>query len=135
MGGLGIIMLFLALLFIGAGAMLALAACLVAGGILAVGVFSSSVVIGILKRSPTTAMKAFCLQLSAVAGGGCGLLGAMLALGFLDVNWTPLHAFLSGGLAGLTAGLLAGWLFNLAWVRIARGFLWLGRRLGERVRA
>jgi len=135
MEGLGFIMLFLALLFIGAAAMLALAACLVAGGILAVGVFSSSVVIGVLKRSPTAAMQAFCLQLSAAAGGGCGLLGTLLALGFLDVSWTPLPAILAGCLSGLVAGLLAGWLFNMAWTRLAQWVLSLGRRLGRRLHA
>jgi hypothetical protein len=133
-GPMAIVMGVMMLVAVGVGAMLTLMAGGIAASILAIGVFSSSVIVGFLRRSPTLGLKALFLQLGALSGCGCGLLSALLAVGFFELAWKPAPTFLVSGFGGLLLGLLIGHVFNLAWSRLAQFVIKIGCQLRQRIK-
>jgi hypothetical protein len=100
-------------------------------GLIAAGVFSSSVVIGVLRRSVSTGFRALFFQI----GGGLGLiLGSLGAWLFILLAKSPMDSvqpWVIGPLLGLLFGLLAAWMFNFAW---GRSVEWIARKLpGKKV--
>lgn len=125
----GLFVFILVLIVIGAGAVMALLVCLIVAGLVATGVLSSSVVIGLVKRSPQSALRALVLQ----AGIGGGLLaGLVIAAVLAEWNGMPWHdwtSMLTGALLGGGSGLAVAWLCNAAWGAVVN---WLLARVGKR---
>jgi hypothetical protein len=112
---------------------LALAAGLVIAAIAAVlaalGILSSSVVIGFLQRSPAAAVRALFLQAGALTGIPCGIAAIWLVSWLAQRHWDRVSMLMIGALGGLLGGLALALVFNYAW---GRAGAWLLRRLAGR---
>lgn len=114
---------------LGVGTMAALVLLVMAAllaGLIAAGMVSASVVVGVLRRSVTTGFRALFLQVGGVLGLLMGSLGAWL---FILLAKLPTHSvtpWVIGPLLGVVFGLLAAWMFNFAW---GRSVEWIARRL------
>ncbi len=119
--GLGLLALFgliVCLVLIGVGIVVGLAVLAGVAALLAVGIISSSVLVGFTRNRPSAGFRALFLQLGGIGGIACGIGVALLVLwiGSLEVHWG--WAVLVGGAAGLGCALGIALLFNLAWTRL-----------------
>lgn len=114
MGIFALIFLLVALVLIGVGIVLGLAACLLAALLLGMGILSSSVVVGFLTRSRAEGLRAFVLQAAVVAGIPPG--AAIAWLGWTLVTGAPgaWPVALGGALAGAAAGIIVALMLDLA---------------------
>ncbi len=113
-----LMILFLVAVFVlllGAGLAAGIVVCALAGALAAFGIFSSSMAVGFLRRSPASGLRAMFLQLGAVAGIPCGMAAAWLVSFLAHGHWSIAARLLVGGASGLVCGVIVGWLFNFAW--------------------
>jgi len=94
---------------------LAIAAALLAGGIV-----SAALLVGILRRSVTAAFRALFIQLGAIAGMAGGAIATSAFTLITKANWNSPLRWVTGVGIGLLIGILFAWLFNKVWFRIAQ---------------
>lgn len=105
------------LLLLGAGVVFGMVACGLAALLVGLGIVSASTVYGLTKRSPAAGFRAMFLLSGAVAGLAAGI-GVSYIVAWMIGH--PLHGSatpLIGALVGLTSGLFAAGLFNIAWTK------------------
>ena len=114
MGIIALIFLLVALVLIGVGIALGIAACLLAALLLGMGVLSSSFIVGFRSRSSAEGIRALFLQCGVLAGvpagAACAWLGQSLVTG-TPGGWP---VALCGALAGAIAGIVVALLLDLA---------------------
>lgn len=119
----GVFVLLFIVLIIASGVILG-AVVLAALGLLAVltavGIVSSSVLIGFLRKKPSAAFRAFFLQAGAAGGVASGIVLSLLIVWLFDLHVPPKQAFAVGTVCGGLGGFGIGVLFNLAWGRIVQ---------------
>lgn len=115
-----ILLLAFCLILFGIGVVIAAVTVAAVAGLLALGVISSSFMIGVTRKDPSTGVKVFILQATALLGaaGGAGL--AFLAKLFFEFRLTLAQSLSLGTVSGLLAGLAVGIVVNLAWPRLIR---------------
>src|ERR1017187_133304 len=87
---------------------------------LATGIVSASLLIGILRRSVSTGFRVLFIQLGALVGVVGGAIATCALTWITKSKWNvPLHWILGLGL-GLVMGIFFAWLFNKMWGWIAR---------------
>ena len=119
--GLFVLVMLALLVFVilvGVGIAIGLAIVALVAALVGLGIVSSSVVVGIVRRRPGDAFRALFLQLGAAVGivAGVGVLWLMVSL--LDLALGLGWVILVGGLVGLASGLAIGLMFNFAWTRL-----------------
>ena len=105
---------------IGLGAVVAATACLILALILALGLLSTSTLIGIIQRSPPAGFRAFFVQLGILLGGFSGALLAWLICLITGAVWKPSTIVIIGGGTGAALGLAMACIFNLAWGKLSQ---------------
>lgn len=121
--------LFACGLAVGAGTVAAFVLLVMVGilaGLIAAGMVSASVVVGVLRRSVSMGFRALFLQIGGVLGLIMGALGAWLFILLAKLPMDSVRPWVIGPLAGVAFGLLAAWMFNFAW---GRSVEWIARKL------
>jgi MFS family permease len=112
----GLIFLFVMLVLIGVGIAVGFVACVIAAVLVAVGMLSSSVVIGVLARRTSVGVRAFLLQLAVLLGVPSGVLCAWLAHWIFSAParvWLiSLYGAMGGAVAGVVLALLLDFIFR-----------------------
>jgi hypothetical protein len=123
----------IALLLIGIGIAVGMAACAVLAAFTSVGVISSSMLVGLWKGRTLAGVQAFFLQCGVLAGASAG---AVLAWGawhlwpMLSGEWQVLAA---GALGGTAGGLVMAWLASAAAAGVVKHMWpWLRARVTVR---
>ena len=116
----GLIFLVVALILIGVGIVVGFVACCIAAVLFAVGILSSSVVIGLLTRRPIAGFRAFVLQCAILAGIPSGIVCAWLAHSILSAAGPGWLISLYGALGGAVAGLVIALLLDFVFRRLHR---------------
>ena len=115
---LGLVCLVVALILIGVGIVVGLVACAITAVLVGVGVVSSSVVVGLLRKSSAAGIRAFLLQCGVLAGIPAGMLCAWLAHALFEAygsGWVVLFAgALGGAMGGVMIALLVDFIFRRA---------------------
>jgi hypothetical protein len=124
----GLMFLVVALILIGIGIVVGVVACCIAAVLLAVGILSSSVVVGLLTRRPVAGMRAFLLQCAILAGIPSGILCAWLARAILSAAGPVWLISFYGALGGAVAGLVIALLLDFLFRRMHR---WASAKLGR----
>ncbi len=127
----GLMFLVVALILIGVGIVVGVVACCIAAVLLAVGILSSSVVVGLLTRRPVAGMRAFLLQCAILAGIPSGILCAWLAHAILSAAGPVWLISFYGALGGAVAGLVIALLLDFLFRRLHR---WASAKLGRETR-
>ena len=118
---------------VGVGIVLGAEAVVLTFALVAAGVVSSSVMIGVWRGQAQAGLRAFLLQLGVLAGIPAGMLCAWIG----TVLWQEIDSALvvtlvAGGLAGALGGVVVALMFDFVAGRVQR---WLGARLeGPKVR-
>jgi hypothetical protein len=107
------------MLLLGMGLAVGLLLCALTGALVAVGILSSSVAIGFIRRNPAAGFRALFLQLGAVAGIPCGIAAAWVIALATHSPWSVTARIVVGGAVGLACGISVAWLFNFVWSKIA----------------
>jgi hypothetical protein len=94
--------------------------------LVAVGIISSSVLIGFLRRRPGSAITALFVQVGAVAGMPFGVAGFWIVKSLMDLQLSSYLVVLGGAICGLVSGVIVGLLFSLVCKRVYR---WSADRL------
>jgi len=126
--GLGLIsiLVLVGLFVVAMGVALAVLLCIAVGVLLFVGILSTSVAVGIVRRNPAAGVRVLFIQAGAVAGAVCGTVVAWLVPG------KGSEALLAGAVAGLVCGGTLGDLLNRACGRAASRFTaWYEARYGN----
>ena len=84
------------------------------------GIVSSSVIIGFLRKRPGAAVGALVIQFGAVVGIVCGVVAFWLAKYLFDLGLAFWPLTLYGAICGLVFGVVIGVLLNFAWNRAYR---------------
>ena len=105
---------------IGLGAVVAATACLILALLIALGLLSTSTLIGIIQRSPPAGVRAFFVQLGILLGGFSGALLAWLICLLIGVVWKPSTIVIMGGATGATTGLAMACICNIAWSKLSQ---------------
>lgn len=114
-------MLIIGLIVIGAGVLLAVVILLILFGLIAAGLLSTSILIGVYKRSFTKGFKVFVISATIVGGIFVGTIGFWLSNKLFD--WTTTRtALISGSLVGVVTGVLLGMLMFFV-IQKVTGFL------------
>lgn len=87
---------------------------------LAAGIVSSSIIVGILRRSGSAGFRALFIQLGAVAGMVGGAVATCGVTWISKASWHSPFRWVTGVLLGLLFGVLFAWIFNKVWSRIAQ---------------
>jgi hypothetical protein len=127
----GLMFLVVALILIGVGIVVGVVACCVAAVLFAIGILSSSVVVGLLTRGPVAGVRAFLLQCAVLAGIPSGILCAWLAHSILSAAGPGWLISFYGALGGAVAGLVIALLLDFLFRRLHR---WASARLGRETR-
>lgn len=127
----GLMFLVVALILIGVGIVVGLVACCIAAVLFAVGILSSSVLIGLLTRRPVAGIRAFLLQCALFAGIPSGILCAWLAHSILSAAGSGWLISLYGALGGAVAGVVIALLLDFLFRRLHR---WASEKLGRETR-
>jgi hypothetical protein len=117
---LGIVTVFaivIMLMLLGAGAAIALLVLLVAGGMVLLGILTTSTVTGFLTKRPKAAFKALFLQLGGVLGAIAGVGLAFVAAWLLESELSRAVTCSTGAVIGLVAGILLAFIFNVLWAK------------------
>jgi hypothetical protein len=127
----GLMFLVVALILIGVGIVLGLVGCVIAAVLFGIGVISSSVVIGVLTRRPSTGIRAFLLQCALISGVPSGILCAWLAHWLLSAAGPGWLISFYGALGGAVAGVVIALLLDFVFRRLHR---WASAKLGKDTR-
>lgn len=84
------------------------------------GIVSSSVIIGFLKKQPTAGVRAFVIQSCSVAGIVCGILGFWLASWIFELELAPWPWTMYAAICGLLFGVVIALAVNCAWSKLYR---------------
>lgn len=125
MGVPGLIFLLVMIVLIGIGIGIGLFACVIAAGLVALGVVSSSVALGFFTKRPATAVRALLLQCGVLAGIPAGAVTAWIGRAIfekVDQSWM---IAVYGGIAGAFAGALVALLLDFIF---RRTHAWLEER-------
>jgi hypothetical protein len=87
---------------------------------LAAGIVSTSLLLGILGRSASAGFRALFIQLGALAGMAGGAIATSGVTWLTHTNWNSPLRWVIGVVLGLSVGILFAWLFNQVWSRIAQ---------------
>jgi hypothetical protein len=119
-----IVLLFFAICLGLIGVGIVIAGCVIAAiaALASFGVVSSSVLVGITRKDPSSAVRVFILEASTLLGGGAGSGAATLLFLFTDVKLTLTQSLMLGFFAGSVLGIGIGFLVNLAWYRLLKGY-------------
>ena len=121
-----VILVLVGLFVVAMGVALAVLLCIAVGVLLFVGILSTSVAVGIVRRNPAAGVRVLFIQAGAVAGAVCGTVVAWLVPG------KGSEALLAGAVAGLVCGGTLGDLLNRACGRAASRFTaWYEARYGN----
>lgn len=110
--------LVIMLVLIAAGAVVAIVGVIVAAILVLVAALSTSTLVGLATRRPSTAMKVLFLQLGAMGGLAAGIVLSLLAAWVLGLAHWRIWLVLAGAIAGAGGGVLAAVLFNFTWSRL-----------------
>ena len=124
----GLIFLVVALILIGVGIAVGLIACCTAAVLFGVGILSSSVVVGVITRRPSTGVRALLLQCALLAGIPAGIICAWLAHYIFSAAGSGWLISLYGALGGAVAGLIIALLLDFIFRRLHR---WASAKLGR----
>jgi hypothetical protein len=102
----GLVFLVVALVLIGIGIAVGLAACGLAAALVGSGIVSSSFVIGIRTGRPAAGIRAFLLQCGVVAGIPAGAVCAWLGQAFFTAYGSGWPVLVYGALGGTAAGVI-----------------------------
>ena len=125
MGVFGIVFFFVFLMFIGAGIVIGAVVTVIAFALVSLGVVSSSVIVGIRKRSAGAGIRTFLLLCGVLGGIPCGMFCAWLASNFAEIVGDDAKIFIYGGLSGAIGGLIIAVMFDYILRNSAR---WLAGR-------
>ena len=117
----GIIFLFVMLVFVGIGIAIGAFVAALTFVLVSFGVLSSSVVVGIRRRSAHAGVRTFLLLCGVLGGIPCGIFSAWFAVSFLEAVRSDWRIFVYGGLSGAVAGLLVAYLLDYILGNSARG--------------
>lgn len=117
------VMVVVFMLLVSIGLAVGIGLCALAGALAALGILSSSVAIGFIRRSPASGFRALFLQLGAVAGVPCGIGAAWLVSLLAHSHWSVATRVVVGGAGGLMCGVLVACLFNLVRGKVAAWIL------------
>lgn len=126
-----LVMLAAMLILIGVGIVIGGLAVILGCGLATAGVISTSILVGVLRKSPADGFRALFIQVGLAAGAVCGagvvLLAAWLgslssleAFSNMEISLEGLWGPALGALAGMLGGLLVAILFNIAWGRVGK---------------
>jgi hypothetical protein len=119
-------MIFAALVVLGAVLVVAilvgLLAAVVVFALIIAGVVSSTVIVGLARRSLSTAFKFLLYQICAIGGGAVGAILVLLLRWVLHKPWRTLPTLISGGIGGIVAGVAIAALTILAIQKTYRFF-------------
>jgi hypothetical protein len=116
----GLIFLFVVLVLIGIGIAIGLVTCVIAALLVAVGMLSSSVVVGLLARRTSAGVRAFLLQLALLLGVPSGVLCAWLAHWIFSAPASVWLISLYGAVGGAVAGVVLALLLDFIFRRLHR---------------
>src|ERR1700722_13090759 len=102
----GILFVMVIFVLVGAGMAIGAFISLLAFFLVSLGVVSSSVLVGIRRRSAHAGIRAFFLFGGVLGGIPCGMLCAWIAAKFLEAAGADAKIFLVGGLGGAVGGLV-----------------------------
>ena len=112
----GLIFLVVALILIGVGIVVGVVVCAVAAALVALGVLSSSVVVGLLTRRPIAGVRTFLVQCALLAGVPSGILCAWIVhytMSAAGEGWLIcLYGAIGGAAAGIVIALLLDFTFR-----------------------
>ncbi len=113
----GLFLLIIVLLLIGVGLALGVAIALVSFVAVALGIISTSVAVGLVRKRPTAGLRAFFYQTCVFVFGCSGVFLSWLVSTLFELQLPALSILLSGGISGVCVGLLFGalhsWLLDL----------------------
>jgi hypothetical protein len=121
----GLLFVIVALVLIGVGIGLGLLACAIAAGLVAVGILSSSIIVGFLRHRPTAGLRAFLFQCGVVAGVPTGVVCAWIAHYVFSAAAPALLISFYGALGGAVAGLVIAFVATFALRQLAQ---WASRK-------
>jgi hypothetical protein len=120
----GMLLVLLAFLALLVGCSITLAAAVVISIVtaiaLAVGIISTSFLVGILRRSVASGFRTLFIQLGAVAGMVDGTIVMYITTHFFRTSWNLPKYWIMGIVLGLLLGVSLALIFNMIWGRIAR---------------
>jgi hypothetical protein len=125
----GLMFLVVVLILIGVGIVVGVVACCIAAVLFAVGILSSSVVVGLLTRRPVAGIRAFLLQCAILAGIPSGIVCAWLAHSISSAAGPGWLISFYGALGGAPAGLVIALLLDFLFRRLHR---WASAKLGRK---
>lgn len=125
----GIIFLFVMLVLVGIGIAIGAFVAALTFVLISLGVVSSSVVVGIRRRSAHAGVRTFLLLCGVLGGIPCGMFCAWFAVSFMQAAGADAKIFLYGGLSGAIGGLLVAYLFDYILRNSARGVAGLFKNL------
>ena len=124
----GLIFLVVALILIGAGAIIGLIVCTITAIMVGIGVLSSSIVIGFISRRAATGLRAFIVQCALIGGIPSGILCAWLVHSVFSAAGPGWLISFYGALGGAVAGLIIALLLDFIFRRLHR---WSNSKLGR----
>jgi hypothetical protein len=127
-----IIFLMVMLVLIGVGFAIGLVAAALTFVLVSLGVVSSSVVVGIRKRSAQAGVRTFLLLCGALGGVPCGMFCAWFGVSFIHAAGSDAKIFVYGGLSGALGGVLVALLFDYILRNSANGIAGLFKSLRTR---
>jgi hypothetical protein len=116
-----LVFLVVALILIGVGIVVGIFLCCVAAVLVGVGVVSSSIVLGLFRRSSALGVRMFLLQCGVLAGLPAGILCAWLVQSLFEPYGNSRLVFLYGALGGALGGVIIALLVDLI-LRRLRGW-------------
>lgn len=124
-----LVMVVACLLLVGLGLAGGIIISALAGALTVFGILSSSVALGLIRRSPASGFRALFVQVGAVAGIPCGIGAMWLVAWVAAIHWSIATRLLVGGVCGMLCGVAVALLFNFAW---GRAVAWLLGRYERR---
>ncbi|PZR72612.1 MAG: hypothetical protein DLM52_12525 [Chthoniobacterales bacterium] len=111
-----LIFFVVAMILIGVGIAVGVVACCVAAVLVVLGVFSSSVIVGLITRRPVAGVRTFLLECALLAGIPSGILCAWLVhytIAAAGPGWLiSIYGAIGGAVAGLVIALLLDFTFR-----------------------
>ena len=92
----------------------------IAAVLLATGIVSASLLVGVLRRSVSAGFRALFIQLGAVVGMAGGAIATSAFTWIAKASWDSPLRWAAGVTIGLLIGILVAWLFNKVWTRIVQ---------------